>query len=180
MKNIPTNFNTEITSIEFEKLIYNYLSNLGEHLSEFKAVHDEKIKRIDGTYQIDVYAEFKALGGILKVIIECKKYKNKVKRETVQILNDKLKSIGAQKGMIFATSGFQSGAIKYAEKHGIALVSVIEGKYTYFTKSIESNTYSIPPSAKIPKFVCLYNYGNNTAYLQKKYLDPLNKFLFEV
>jgi restriction system protein len=32
--------------------------------------------------------------------------------------------------MLFTTTGFQSGAIKYAKAHGIALVSIIEGAAT--------------------------------------------------
>ena len=35
--------------------------------------------------------------------------------------------MGAHKEMLFTTSGFQSGAIKYAKAHGIALVSIIGG-----------------------------------------------------
>ncbi len=178
MNNSPDDINTEITPTEFEELVHSYLSNLGETLEKFEAKHNILITRNDGTYQIDVFAEFEVLGGRIKVLIECKRYKNKVKRETVQLLNDKLKSIGAQKGMIFTTSGFQSGAIKYAEEHGIALVTVIEGRYTYVTKSHNSETYPPPDWVKIPKFVGVYSYGNRTAYLESKYLTPLEEFLF--
>lgn len=178
MTYLPNNINTEITPTEFEELVHSYLSNLGETLEKFEAKHNIVITRSDGEYKIDVFAKFKVLGGSIKVLIECKRYKNKVKRETVQLLNDKLKSIGEQKGMIFTTSGFQSDAIKYAEEHGIALITVIEGKYTYITKSPTSENFAPPPWANIPKFVGVFINESRTSYLEKKYLSPLEEFLF--
>ncbi|MDP5139107.1 MAG: restriction endonuclease, partial [Spirosomaceae bacterium] len=163
----------------YEKLIQTYLVETGRDLNKFKVVHDEDLERIDGTYQIDVYAEFEALGGIIKVLIECKRHKAKIKREVVQLLNDKIRSTGANKGMVFATSGFQSGAVKYANTHGIALIKVIEGKYTYYTKSQDSENFQPPPWADIPKFVGEYKNGKSIAYLQPGYLEPLDEFLFE-
>lgn len=179
MSRIPEDINTEITPTEFEKLIHTYLVEIGRDLQKFEVVHDEELERIDGTYQIDVYAEFEALGGIIKVLIECKRHKGKIKREVVQLLNDKIRSTGANKGMVFATSEFQSGAVKYAKEHGIALVRVIEGKYTYFTKSKDSQNFQPPPWADIPRFVGEYKNGKSIAYLQPDYLEPLDKFLFE-
>ncbi|MGB3589469.1 MAG: restriction endonuclease [Tunicatimonas sp.] len=178
MAEVPEGINAEITPREFEELIYKYLAHSGEKLNKFKSSHDEKIERTDGTYQIDVYVEFEALGGELKVLIECKRYKNKIKREIVQLLYDKIRSIGAHKGMIFATSCFQSGSIQYAEDHGIALIRVIEGRYTYVTKSQGVQSFEPPPWANIPKFVGEYKYGNYTSYLQHDHLEPIKEFLF--
>ena len=179
MPKIPEDINAEITPTEFEKLVHEYLTNLGAELKEFKSSHDKKIDRPDGRYQIDVYAEFEALGGTLKVLIECKRYKEKIKREIVQLLFDKIRSIGAHKGMIFATSGFQKGAIQYATEHGIALIRVIEGRFTYVTKSLGSQNFEPPPWADIPKFVGEYKRENSTTYLQTDYLDALEEFLFK-
>lgn len=179
MSRIPEDINAEITPTEFEKLIHTYLVEIGRNLQKFEVVHDKALERIDGTYQIDVYAEFEALGGIIKVLIECKRYKEKIKREIVQLLNDKIRSTGANKGMVFATSGFQSGAVKYAKEHGIALVRVIEGKYTYFTKSQDSHNFEPPPWADIPRFIGEYENENSIAYLQPNYLEPLDEFLFK-
>ncbi len=178
MPKIPEDINAEITPVEFEKLVHSYLSNLGEELKEFRSSHDEKIVRSDGKYQIDVYAEFVALGGEIKVLIECKRYKEKIKREVVQLLFDKIRSIGAHKGMIFATSGFQEGAILYAKAHGIALIRVIEGQFTYFTKSKESQNFELPPWVNIPKYVGEYESETFTYLIQHDYLDPLKEFLF--
>jgi restriction system protein len=95
---------------------------------------DVKVEAYDSTYQMDVLAKFQAIAGAeFIVLIECKKYRNAVERELVQVLHDKVRSVGAHKGMLFTTTGFQSGAVKYARVNGIALVSIIDGAATYHT-----------------------------------------------
>ena len=100
------------------------------------------------------------------MLIECKHYKNPIKRETIQILKDKLHSVGAQKGILFTTATFQSGCIEYAEKHGIALVRMIDGKSTYQVKSMDK--FNIHYPSDLPKYVGEYIYekdgDNYTTY----------------
>ena len=112
--------------IEFELLVKDYLETIGKGLEQFKITHNKKIQGSDGTYQIDILASFKALDGDIKVLVECKQYTQAISREKVQILYDKLRSVGAQKGMLFATSPFQTGAVNYASQHGISLVQVVK------------------------------------------------------
>ncbi|MBQ3561321.1 MAG: restriction endonuclease, partial [Oscillospiraceae bacterium] len=69
------------------------------------------------------------------ILIECKKYRNSVKKEVVNALQAKLQSLGAQKGIIISTSGFQSGAVQYAEKHGIALWQVFDNYIKHISAS---------------------------------------------
>ena len=64
-------------------------------------------------------------------LVECKHYKNPITREKVQALNSKILSIGAHKGILISTSNFQSGAIEYAGKHGIALIQITEAATKY-------------------------------------------------
>lgn len=173
------NINTEITPKEFEILVKEYLTNLGKELKSCKIVHDTKFETNDGTYQIDVYAEFRYLEVEFKVLIECKRHKNPIKREVVQILNDKIRTTGTHKGMIFSTTKFQEGAIKFAKIHGIALIRVIEGKYTYFTRSMDSPNFEPPEWANIPKYVGEYKIGNSINYLNKDNLNSLREFIFE-
>ena len=49
-------------------------------------------------------------------LVECKHYRSPITREKVQILYDKIRAIGANKGVLISTSNFQIGAIKYAKK----------------------------------------------------------------
>lgn len=77
-----------------------------------------------------------------------------MKREAVQVLKDRLGSVGAQKGFLVSTARFQRGAIEYAQLHGIALVQLIEGRSTYFTRSLaESEPAEPPPWANLPPYV---------------------------
>lgn len=179
MSHIPENPNTEITPIDFEKLIHDYLSNIGKDLKSFSSKHNQIIQKPDGSYQIDIYAEFEELGGIFKVLVECKKHINPIKREVAQILYDKLRATGSQKGMIFSTSGFQSGAIKYAKEHGIALIKVYNGELNYLTKGNPSNPSKPPNWADIQKYQGEFTFNGSINYLQIGHLDAIHDFLFE-
>ena len=61
----------------------------------------------------------------------------------MQVLHQKVQSLGAHKGLMFSTAPYQRGALEYAQKHGIGLVTVTEGRFTYETKSLEKPP---PPS----------------------------------
>lgn len=175
----PDDINADISPREFELLVKEYLDSAGKELKDFKASHDVHLLKSDGEYQIDVYAEFEVLGASFKVLVECKRHKSEIKIEVVQLLYDKLRATGAHKGMIFSKSGFQSGAFKFAEEHGIALLRVIEGRYTYVTKSSGEQTYDPPSWADIPKYVGEYIRGAWVTYLQKGYFEDLGEFLFD-
>ena len=175
------NYNTEISPIEFEILIKDYLQEIGNDLTDISIEHNKILNAHDGDYQIDVYAEFEALNTKIKVLIECKKHKNLIKRETVQLLYDKIRANGAHKGIIFATTGFQSGAQKFAKEHGIALISIIDGILTCSIKSQDKEQLKeIIKFLDVPKFVGEYKTDNHICYLQKGYLDDLKEFITKV
>src|SRR5678815_1505348 len=104
---------------------------------------DHRVERLeevvghDGEYKIDVTSRFRVHGAELLVLIECKHLSRPVDRADVQVLHDKVRSVGAHKGMVFSTSGFRSGALTYAAAHGIALVHVVDGRSVYFARSVE-------------------------------------------
>lgn len=156
------NGNLDITPTEFEHLVKEWIFKQGGELSSLEVIHDAKVEAFDSTYQIDVLAKFQAFAGAeFTMLIECKKYRGAVERELVQVLHDKVRSVGAHKGMLFATSGFQSGAIRYAKAHGIALVSIIDGEAMYETRS----AFPVAKSSgwpNLPKFA-LYHISENDA-----------------
>lgn len=127
----------DMTPTDFEKWCRNFLTGYAEseNLKDFTIQHDKKFKVSDGKYQIDIFAEFTAMGSQFKVLCECKRYKNRVNREKVAVLHRKLESIGAQKGILISTSDFQSGAIEYAKVHGIALIKVEDYHFEYLCHS---------------------------------------------
>lgn len=131
-------FVASITPTEFEKYCVKILKGYAEceQLKEFAIVHNEKILVDDGEYQIDIYAEFTAIGVKFKVLGECKRYTYPIEREKVVVLADKVRSIGAQKGILISTSGFQSGAVQYAKAHGIALIQIFDKEVLHIQNSI--------------------------------------------
>ncbi len=94
--------------------------------------------------------------------------------------HSKLQDTGVHKAMIFSTSGFQSGAIEYASKHGIATIVFVDGKVTYKTLSSEPPTERSWP-ADLPKYcgIVLRIHGGNprASVIDRKRLDPLSDWL---
>ena len=122
------------------------------------------------------------MGTLIKVLIECKHHRTPIKREVIQVLNDRIKSLGAQKGILFSTSKFQSGCIEYAEQHGIALVRLIEGKYLYETKSFDKLNRYIPegPSKYVGEYIYDKKGNNYTVYnIQEGWIDGLKEFILK-
>ncbi|HTG35205.1 MAG TPA: restriction endonuclease [Thermoanaerobaculia bacterium] len=134
-----TRFQANLTPEQFEIAVQEIVQSQGAQLDDFKVARREVLPGTDGEYEIDVTARFEALGASFLVLIECKYHKSPIKREVVQVLHDRLRSVGAQKGILVATSHFQSGAVLYAEKHGIALVLLTDGSFGYVRKADIAN-----------------------------------------
>ncbi len=166
-----------IPAAQFEAEVEGILRRTGLALSDFKVQRLEKIHAADGVYEIDVTARFKALGDVL-VLIECKHHKNPIKREVVQVLYDKLRAVGAQKGMIFSTVRFQKGAIEFAQSHGIALVLVANGATMYVTRSADDSVMDnrdVPPC--VAWLVRLNDAGEQTLHVILDEDEPLRQAL---
>src|SRR6187431_1595578 len=128
---------------QFETFVADVLRGLGDRLGDFRLDEQELVVADDGRYRIDITVRFRALDVEFLVLVECKDHTRPVEREEVQILADKKRAAGAHKGMLFSTNGFQRGAIEYAQKHGIALVRVLEGALTYEARA--SGMERVPP-----------------------------------
>lgn len=126
-----------LTPQQFEAEVERFLRRSGGGLSEFRVQRLEKISSADGVYEIDVTARFEALGADFLVLVECKHHRSPIKREVVQVLRDRVGAVGGQKGMIFSTAPFQSGAVRYARAHGIALVLVANGSVGYMSRTYD-------------------------------------------
>jgi restriction system protein len=132
------------------------LRDLGEGLDDFRLEEQELVHADDGRYRIDITARFTAIGVDFLVLVECKDHARPVEREDVQILADKKRAAGAHKAVLSSTNGFQRGALAYAQKHGIALVRVLEGALTYETRGAAPERRPPPPWADIPPLVAQY------------------------
>lgn len=160
-------FVASISPTEFEKLCLEILKGYAEaeNLSDFSIQHNVSIPADDGTYQIDIYARFIAMGVEFKIIAECKRYATPVSREKVAVLADKVKSLGAHKGIMISTCGFQSGAFEYAKKHGIALLQVIDGSALHILNAANPET----EGQKRELFLMLDWYSRLPKYYAKEY-----------
>lgn len=77
--------------------------------------------RSGASRQVDVVVRHKE--GLYEhlIVVECKYRKSPVKRHHVDALATTIREIGASRGVIFSTEGFQRGAIKQAEHENIGL-----------------------------------------------------------
>lgn len=123
----PNKKHVTLSPKQFESEVEKLLMRVGLNLPNFKVQRLEKLETPEGLFEIDVTAKFDVLGARFLVLIECKHHKNSIKREVVQVLHDKVRAVGAHKGMIFTTASFQRGAIQFARAHRIALIQMIEG-----------------------------------------------------
>ena len=137
-----------ISPEQFELTTKRWFESFAERIDEFDAQHREIIAGADGEFEIDVSVRFTAFGGArFLVLCECKKHKNPIKREVVQVLNDRKRSIGAHKGFVVSTASFQSGAEDYASRNGIALVQLVNGALRYVQMSARREMPNIPADA---------------------------------
>lgn len=128
----------DISAEEFELLVRSWAEAVSSTLEKLEVEHHKSLPGQDGEYTFDVVATFSAIGGAKFVtLIECKKHKHPIKREVVQILNDKLRAVGAHKGIVVSASPFQSGALEYAKSNGIGLAQVADGFVNYLQASAD-------------------------------------------
>lgn len=154
----------KLSPIEFEREVKLMLEHCGHILHDFTATHRERLPASEGNYEIDVSVRFKALGVSFLVLVECKYQKKPIEREAVQILADRIRALGAHKGMLIASASFQKGAIEYAVRHGIALIRIVEGQSLYVTRSSEGRTSTNHPLNK-PVCMQVQLYGGKNAYI---------------
>lgn len=115
----------DITPTEYEIFVREFHEKLLQQ-DGFEGIdvrHDVKIKGKSGNYnQIDVFWEISAAGVVQKFCVECKKWKNTVKKSDIGSFISTINDIGGARGIYVTTEGYQAGAIKLAEENQIILV----------------------------------------------------------
>ena len=127
----------DITPAEFERFVAELFGSVATEVEDLdgpRAGHDQGV---DGSYVFDATVRFTVAGLQMLVVVEAKRHGRSVERSYVQILHDKLRSVGAHKAVLVSTASFQRGALDYAGVHGIALVTVTEGRFLFHTRSRE-------------------------------------------
>lgn len=79
------------------------------------------------SHEIDVSFEVELAGVKLLVVVECKDYGRKVGVDDVMTFIYRIRDIGAHKGLLVTTRGFQAGAVTVARAEGIGLLLAANG-----------------------------------------------------
>lgn len=129
---------------DFEDWIGELLDSVSADLEHVRTTVHDKVVGTDGTFDLDATVRFRWAGMDFLVVVEAKRHAHPIKRELVQILHSKVRSTGAHKGVLFSTAPLQRGALEFAKVHGIALVHVTEGRFTFETRARDP----IPPPSR--------------------------------
>jgi hypothetical protein len=141
---------------EYEKAVADVARTMSLDIAEWRVHHLDAVEGMDGTYVIDVTVRFRLAGMDFLVLFECKRHASAVKREHVQVLHTKMQSTGAQKGVVVAASGFQSGALQYAQAHGIACVRLVDDAWTYVSRATPQRSEPQPTGTYVGYMITSY------------------------
>lgn len=83
-----------------------------------------EVDRYNAKRQIDVKITRRTRFHTLVTLVECKRWKEPVGRDRIDVLSSSVEALGANKGAIFTTTGFEEGAVAYAKGKGIDLFVV--------------------------------------------------------
>lgn len=121
-----------------------------EGVDNVKVEHNVSLTGRSGVnHQIDVYWEFKQVGIIHRVLIECKNYASNLTLEKARNFFGVLHDIGNTSGLIVTKTGFQSGVVDYCKYYGIGLKLLRKPTDTDWKGRIKKIIASIIPRVPI-------------------------------
>ena len=107
---------------EYQEATARVFGQLGCHAEVEKTITGAR-----GPHKVDVYVTFHKFGHECRWVVECKLWSTPVTKEIVHALLTKVQNVGADRGVIFSESGFQSGAHTAAQNTNILLQSSLKG-----------------------------------------------------
>jgi hypothetical protein len=108
-----------------------------------KVAIEAKIAGARAEHKIDVWVLFSMFGLETKWVIECKNWNSPVPKEKVLALKSIVEDVGADRGILISTAGFQSGAVHAAEMTNITLTDLDSLKETAHDDLIQSVIHRI-------------------------------------
>ena len=172
----------EISPEDYEREVLRWLSNASaEEKIEVCLKHRQVVGGHGGDYQIDIVGEMYVFRGtVIKLLVECKRHGRPVERDDVLAFAKKIENTASHKGMMFSTAGFQRGAIKFAKSQGIALVTFVDGKFTYETRH-QGPTQDPPSWVVLPKYAGLFFIDADNGFRIRRVtidkLDPIVEWI---
>lgn len=184
---------------EFEK----FVASIYEDSENVIVKHNvTEIGKSESPRQIDVLVLQQTKLHTVKYVIECKRWKAPVDRDVVDKMVATVEDVGADKGAIFTTKGYEDGALKYAKQKNIDLFLVrdlldsewseLGRKFTIFTQGFHSkidtfnfenakiafpNGSSVPENFKLDFSV---TFESNQTFPERLNLYPLGETRFSV
>lgn len=118
------------TGLDYEVLVQSIFQEIHNQETANNIIVERDVKLIGKsgtTHQIDVFWQFE-IGGIkYSTIVQAKDWASSVKQEQILALKSVLDDLPRQpRGIIVTRKGFQKGARKFAESHGIELFELKE------------------------------------------------------
>ena len=114
------------------------------HLREFVGKRSRRRIKVDVSFEMDL-SGFKVL-----FLVECKHYNQNVGVAEIEEFRTKMDDIGAHKGIVFTTVGFQAGAVQTAKAYGIGLARLSDrarpGDMHVISNSLERR---VPPMERV-------------------------------
>lgn len=133
-------------SDEYEQFTKKVIEELVGVTVHHQKVYKGRISQRD--IKIDVSFNYTIAGADLLFLVECKCYNHAVPVDDVEEFYSKINDIGAHKGIMVTTVGFQDGTIKTAKGRSIALALLTKerqkGELRYVVNGIGQIT--TPPS----------------------------------
>src|ERR1700740_996995 len=116
----------ELKPREYEELVCRLLAEaIGEEFMRQGRAQVYGSRQFVGksghSHQIDASAELSFAGCTIRIVVECKRYRRNVEIADLLEFAARVEDIGAHKGIVVTTVGFQDGARAIAEQKGIAL-----------------------------------------------------------
>jgi restriction system protein len=108
---------------DYQEETANFFRSMG-----LEAKTNAPIKGVRTSHNIDVAVRSKHVGFDLIWLVECKLWKTAVSKLHVLALREIVSDIGADRGIIMAEKGFQSGALEAAQLTNVQLTSLAELK----------------------------------------------------
>ena len=107
--------------IQYELLVTDLLKQL-TGIEGIVVQHRKKYVGKTATHEIDISFVYRLDELHILCLVECKNWKRPVQKRDVLAFLATIQDIGAHKGIIVASGGFQDGAIAVARANGIALI----------------------------------------------------------
>lgn len=169
----------------FERLVARlYVINMENDVGDTATIiWNDKIPEINSSRprQVDVSIRFKRGFHTYLTVVECRNTNSPIEVSDVEAFVEKIRKIGADKGVMVSLKGFQAGAVEAARQGKIDLFVLMEEvkKWEPFTQTITSVNYNLANvllTHSDSQVVSLHGYENLPYLRGLKYAEEGTKY----